>query len=116
MTPVASSPTLVKARCGPRSTALPVHLSRVRPYSLLSINTYFVSVVGGTLRWQAPELMQGAQTLTTEIDVYAFAISCGEILSMGALPWSFVDDDTVRHLVLSECPFLLYWPLPAFSW
>jgi hypothetical protein len=52
--------------------------------------------------------MQGAQTLTTEIDIYAFAICCGEILTMGAVPWSLVDDDTVRHLVLSEYPFLHY--------
>ena len=52
--------------------------------------------------------MQGAQNLTPEMDVYAFAICCAEILTMGALPWQFVDDDTVRHLVLSAYPLLHY--------
>ena len=67
-----------------------------------------VPAVGGTLRWQAPELMQGTQTLTPEIDVYAFAICCGEILTMGDLPWPFMDDDAVRHLVLSGYHLLHY--------
>ncbi|KAN0138399.1 Protein kinase-like domain containing protein [Lactarius tabidus] len=55
----------------------------------------------GTLRWQAPELMEGAQTLTPEMDVYAFAICCWEILKMGALPWPLADDSAVRYYVLS---------------
>ena len=45
--------------------------------------------------------------LTPEMDVYAFAICCWEILAMGALPWMFMDDDAVRHLVLSGYPLLL---------
>ncbi|KAH9061867.1 hypothetical protein EDB87DRAFT_1716172 [Lactarius vividus] len=56
----------------------------------------------GTLRWQAPELMQGAQALTPAMDVYAFAICCVEILTMGALPWPLMDDDAVRHFVLND--------------
>jgi len=56
----------------------------------------------GTLRWQAPELMQGAQALTPEMDVYAFAICCVEILTHGTLPWPLMDDDAVRHFVLTE--------------
>jgi serine/threonine protein kinase len=59
------------------------------------------SLPGGTLRWQAPELMRGAQVLTPEMDVYAFAISCVEILTKGALPWPLMDDDAVRRFVLS---------------
>lgn len=55
----------------------------------------------GTLRWQAPELMQGAQALTPEMDVYAFGICCVEILAKGALPWPLMDDDAVRRFVLS---------------
>ena len=55
----------------------------------------------GTLRWQAPELMQGAQVLTPEMDVYAFGICCVEILTKGALPWPLMDDDAVRRFVLS---------------
>lgn len=54
----------------------------------------------GTLRWQAPELMAGHGLLTNEMDVYAFAISCIEILSMGRMPWPLMDDAAVRHLVL----------------
>ncbi|KAI0049057.1 hypothetical protein FA95DRAFT_1538888 [Auriscalpium vulgare] len=56
----------------------------------------------GTLRWQAPELMMGAEVLTPEIDVYAFAICCVEILTKGALPWPLMDDDAVRHLVIND--------------
>jgi abelson tyrosine-protein kinase 1/abelson tyrosine-protein kinase 2 len=56
----------------------------------------------GTLRWQAPELMEGAEMLTPEMDVYAFAICCGEILTMGAVPWAFASDDNVRHFVLNK--------------
>jgi abelson tyrosine-protein kinase 1 len=44
--------------------------------------------------------MEGAQTLTPEMDVYAFAICCWEILNMGALPWPLGDDNAVRHYVL----------------
>lgn len=56
----------------------------------------------GTLRWQAPELMMGLNQLTTEMDVYAFAMCSIEILSMGRMPWPFMDDDAVRHFVLSK--------------
>lgn len=54
----------------------------------------------GTFRWQAPELMLGlGATLTTEMDVYAFAICCVEILGMGRMPWPHIDDETVRFAV-----------------
>jgi len=56
----------------------------------------------GTLRWQAPELMEGTQTLKPAMDVYAFAICCWEILDMGALPWPLSGDSTIRHLVLKK--------------
>ena len=55
----------------------------------------------GTLRWQAPEVMSGISPLTTEVDVYAFAICCVEIMTKGSLPWPFMDDDATRHDVLS---------------
>ena len=45
--------------------------------------------------------MQGDHALTQEMDVYAFAICCWEILTMGDLPWPFMDDSAVRHSVLS---------------
>lgn len=56
----------------------------------------------GTLRWQAPELMAGMSDLTAQTDVYAYAITCIEILKMGHLPWHPMDDDIVRHMVLRE--------------
>jgi abelson tyrosine-protein kinase 1 len=57
--------------------------------------------------------MEGAPILKPEMDVYAFAMCCWEILNMGALPWPFMEDSTVRHLVLSEYPLLHN---STFSW
>jgi len=60
----------------------------------------------GTLRWQAPELMAGGNNkFLAPMDVYAFAICCVEILNRGSLPWPLIDDEAVRHFVLSEFPF-----------
>ena len=60
--------------------------------------------------------MQGAQALTPQMDVYAFSICCVEILTMGALPWPLMDDDAVRHFVLSgyslAFPVLMVTPSP----
>ncbi|KAE9407480.1 hypothetical protein BT96DRAFT_933245 [Gymnopus androsaceus JB14] len=57
----------------------------------------------GTLRWQAPELMFGSLTqLTVEMDVYAFAICCTEVLSLGRMPWPFSNDDQVHNQVMSN--------------
>ncbi|KAG6877905.1 hypothetical protein C0993_002387 [Termitomyces sp. T159_Od127] len=58
----------------------------------------------GTLRWQAPELMSGESqlALTSQMDVYAYAILCVEIVAMGKLPWPLADDEAVRHFVLRE--------------
>ena len=54
--------------------------------------------------------MEGAQKLRPEMNVYAFAIYCWEILNMGALPLPLSDDSTVRHLILSGYPLL---PFPG---
>jgi serine/threonine protein kinase len=59
-------------------------------------------LVCGTLRWKAPELLEGASTLTQATDVYAFAILCIEVLAMGQVPWCLDDDESVRHFVLSK--------------
>ncbi|TFY55563.1 hypothetical protein EVG20_g9276 [Dentipellis fragilis] len=62
-----------------------------------------VPIARGTLRWQAPELLTGSNSrLTPQVDVYAYAICCSEILGKGALPWPLLDDVAVRHLVLNE--------------
>ena len=63
---------------------------------------YSDSLLDGTLRWQAPELMSGQSGLTQQIDVYAFAITVVELLTKGALPWPMADDDAVRHFVLRK--------------
>ncbi|KAI5119647.1 hypothetical protein M0805_009008 [Coniferiporia weirii] len=58
----------------------------------------------GTLRWQAPEIIDGDSSgvLTYQVDVYAYAIVCVEIFADGALPWAMVDDNSYRHLVIEE--------------
>ncbi|KAJ7194851.1 hypothetical protein GGX14DRAFT_377636 [Mycena pura] len=56
----------------------------------------------GTLRWQAPELMRGSDELTPEMDVYAYAICCIEILLMGRLPWPLMSDGDVRNFILTN--------------
>lgn len=38
--------------------------------------------------------------ITYQCDVYAYAIVCVEIFGDGALPWSGVDDDAYRMLIL----------------
>ncbi|KAM6502879.1 kinase-like protein, partial [Amanita muscaria] len=48
---------------------------------------------GGTLRWMAPELMDGdASTPTKESDIYAYAMTCYEILSRD-VPFKSVSND-----------------------
>lgn len=47
----------------------------------------------------------GTDVLTPEIDIYAFAICCVEILTKGALPWPLMDDEAVRRFVLGAS-----WP------
>ena len=55
--------------------------------------------------------MTGKSGLTAHIDVYAFAISCIELLTKGGVPWPLADDESVRHFVLSKCyRFLLENP------
>ncbi|KAF7799186.1 hypothetical protein EIP86_010417 [Pleurotus ostreatoroseus] len=69
----------------------------------------------GTLLWQAPELMSGSGSLTQATDVYAFAMSCIEILHKGSSPWPLAaDDGDVRRFVLEsdmrpEVPMLCPW-------
>jgi serine/threonine protein kinase len=56
----------------------------------------------GTLRWQAPEIISGESVMTPEVDVYAFAIVCVEILTNGDLPWAMLDDQAVQQIVLRK--------------
>lgn len=52
------------------------------------------------LRWQSPELMAERSLISKENDVYAFAITCVEIVTMGSLPWPMIADDVVKKRVL----------------
>ncbi|KIM89615.1 hypothetical protein PILCRDRAFT_812439 [Piloderma croceum F 1598] len=57
----------------------------------------------GTLRWQAPEMMGGHHNrLTQEMDIYAFAICCVEILDKGTMPWQHHDDFAIVRFVTEE--------------
>ncbi|KIL64004.1 hypothetical protein M378DRAFT_163713 [Amanita muscaria Koide BX008] len=49
---------------------------------------------GGTLRWMAPELFEDATTPTKESDIYAYAMTCYEILS-GDIPFKSVPNEVV---------------------
>ena len=46
--------------------------------------------------------MGGHSGLTQQVDVYAFAITCVELLTKGKLPWPMADDDVVRYFVLRK--------------
>jgi Protein tyrosine kinase. len=50
------------------------------------------------------------------MDVYAYAITCVEVLTMGRMPWPLMDDEAVRHFVLSSVFFVLFcfFSLPFF--
>ncbi|KAF9529086.1 hypothetical protein CPB83DRAFT_812894 [Crepidotus variabilis] len=58
------------------------------------------SMKTGTLRWKAPELLEGSGMLTPFTDIYAYGIVCIEILTMGEIPWGVAPDDDIRHNVL----------------
>lgn len=59
-------------------------------------------MIAGTLRWKAPELLEGSFMLTSATDIYAYAIVCIEVFSMGELPWGCALDDEIRHNVLGN--------------
>ncbi|KAF9069442.1 kinase-like domain-containing protein [Rhodocollybia butyracea] len=59
------------------------------------------------LRWQSPELMSNRALISKESDVYAFAITSVEIVTMGSLPWPTSSDDIVKKIVSDGRP-----PLP----
>ncbi|KAJ3242654.1 hypothetical protein HDU78_001323 [Chytriomyces hyalinus] len=54
---------------------------------------------GGTLRWMSPERLQG-ERLTPPVDVYAFAMTCYELLTGGDVPLSDIPDPLLyQHIV-----------------
>ena len=63
--------------------------------TVLILFTKALAITDSTLQWQAPELMGGHGGLTQQVDVYASAITCVELLTKGKLPWPTADDDAV---------------------
>ncbi|KAJ3110187.1 hypothetical protein HK100_003129, partial [Physocladia obscura] len=54
---------------------------------------------GGTLRWMSPERLQGAK-LAPPVDVYAFAMTCFEVVSEGEVPYTDTPDALLyQHVV-----------------
>ncbi|KAF9269782.1 kinase-like protein [Marasmius fiardii PR-910] len=62
------------------------------------------------LRWQSPEFMAGKSLLSRENDVYAYAVTSAEVMTMGSLPWPTLADDVVKELVLGQDERPLYPP------
>ncbi|RXW12585.1 hypothetical protein EST38_g13269, partial [Candolleomyces aberdarensis] len=57
----------------------------------------------GTMCWQAPEIMTEEVEMTKETDVYAFSITCVEIVNLGKLPWGIMlEDEAIRQRVLKD--------------
>jgi abelson tyrosine-protein kinase 1 len=79
----------------------------ILPASAVSLFIMHAVMPDGTLRWQAPEILSGESMMTSEADVYAFAIVCVEVLTFGELPWALLDDQAVQQLVLRMHVFTL---------
>jgi abelson tyrosine-protein kinase 1 len=47
----------------------------------------------------------GDNRFTQEMDIYAFAICCCEVLDKGAMPWQHQDDSAVVRFVLGTSYF-----------
>ncbi|KAI8830376.1 hypothetical protein BJ741DRAFT_619927 [Chytriomyces cf. hyalinus JEL632] len=74
---------------------------------------------GGTLRWMAPERLQGAK-LSPPVDVYAYSMTCFEILSEGDVPLTDSPDALLyQHVVNAhlrpEKPDCCHETFPATS-
>jgi abelson tyrosine-protein kinase 1 len=61
---------------------------------------------GGPTRWQAPELLLGKTNFTPASDVYAFAMSCIEVITKGNLPFPIMNDEQVKIFVGGKLLFL----------
>ncbi|KAF9460361.1 kinase-like domain-containing protein [Collybia nuda] len=60
--------------------------------SSISVTRISSDRVGGTLRWMAPEVLEG-KGLNKPADVYGFALIAWEFFIGGAVPFASVDDD-----------------------
>ncbi|KAJ3096500.1 hypothetical protein HDU97_005859 [Phlyctochytrium planicorne] len=57
--------------------------------------------VTGTLRWMAPERLLGGSP-TAAVDVYAFAMTCYEVVTEGDIPLSNIPDSLVYQAVVNN--------------
>ncbi|KAI8800055.1 kinase-like domain-containing protein, partial [Cladochytrium replicatum] len=55
--------------------------------------------MAGTLRWMSPERLQGGKP-TVYVDIYAFAMTCFEVLSRGDIPFSDIPDPLIYSSVV----------------
>ena len=74
------------------SAAYPFRV-RLLPCAVFVFFTNAWTIADGTLRWQAPELTGGHSGLTQQVDsdVYAFAITCVELLTKSKLQPAVAD-------------------------
>ncbi|KAI9340148.1 hypothetical protein DFJ73DRAFT_662118, partial [Zopfochytrium polystomum] len=79
--------------------------------------------IAGTLRWMAPERLQGGP-LTQAVDVYAFSMTCYELMSEGDIPLTDTPDALIYQAVVhnnlrpsrpSRCPQPI-WDLMVQCW
>lgn len=60
-----------------------------------------IQEVNGTLRWMAPERLDG-QPLKRSSDLYSFAITAWELYSGGAIPFADVPDGLLARVVVEN--------------
>lgn len=96
--------TAMRKECQEDNNGVIKSLSRYtgKPYKSTVAMDYNPTNSDGYVRWSSPELLRDG-VLTDKADVWAFSMTCVEILTMGQLPWPLFDNDTVRHFILSEC-------------
>ncbi|KAJ3219774.1 hypothetical protein HDU67_009586 [Dinochytrium kinnereticum] len=63
--------------------------------------TSATSQVAGTLRWMAPERLSGGSP-TAAVDVYAFAMTCYELITEGDIPLSNLPDSLIYQAVVNN--------------
>ncbi|KAJ3102228.1 hypothetical protein HDU96_009710 [Phlyctochytrium bullatum] len=82
------------------------------------------SLVAGTLRWMAPERLLGGPP-TAAVDVYAFAMTCYEVVTEGDIPQSNIPDSLIYQAVVNnnsrpsrpdECTSNVLWDLITQCW
>jgi serine/threonine protein kinase len=68
-----------------------------------SVTSYNCSIqqTGGTLRWMAPERLDG-EPLEKSSDLYSFAITAWELYSRGEIPFSGVPDSALSRIVVDK--------------